>query len=60
MTLSGYALEGFGRYAATLFPVFMLLGGAVTSRRVHEALLVTGALLLSLLSALFMTWYPVY
>jgi len=58
--LSGNALEGIGRYAATLFPVFMLLGGAVTSRRVHEALLVTGALLLSLLSALFTTWHPVY
>jgi len=27
---------------------------------VHEALLVTGALLLSLLSALFTTWHPVY
>ena len=25
--LSGNALEGIGRYAATLFPVFMLLGG---------------------------------
>jgi hypothetical protein len=58
--LSGNALEGIGRYAATLFPVFMLLGGTVTSRRVHEALLVSGALLLSLLSALFTTWHPVY
>jgi hypothetical protein len=58
--LSGNALEGIGRYAATLFPVFMLLGGSVTSRRVHETLLVTGALLLSLLSALFTTWHPVY
>ena len=53
-------IEGIGRYAATLFPVFMLLGGSVTSRRVHETLLVTGALLLSLLSALFTTWHPVY
>ena len=26
--LSGNALEGIGRYAATLFPVFMLLGSA--------------------------------
>ena len=58
--LSGNALEGIGRYAATLFPVFILLGGMVRSRRVHEALLVSGALLLSLLSALFTTWRPVY
>jgi hypothetical protein len=58
--LSGNALEGIGRYAATLFPVFMLLGGVVRSRRVHEALLVSGALVLSLLSALFATWHPVY
>jgi hypothetical protein len=58
--LSGNALEGIGRYAATLFPVFMLLGNVVRSRRVHEAILVGGALLLSLLSALFVTWRPVY
>jgi hypothetical protein len=58
--LSGNALEGIGRYAATLFPVFMLLGSVVRSRRVHEALLLSGALVLSLLSALFATWHPVY
>jgi len=58
--LSGNALEGIGRYAATLFPVFVLLGSGVTSRRVHEALLISGALLLSLLSALFTTWRPIY
>ncbi len=58
--LSGNALEGIGRYAATLFPVFMLLGSVVRSRGVHEALLVSGALLLSLLSALFATWRPIY
>ncbi len=58
--LSGNALEGIGRYAATLFPVFMLLGSVVRSRRVHEALLVSGALVLSLLSALFATWRPIY
>jgi hypothetical protein len=58
--LSGNALEGIGRYAATLFPFFLLLGLVVTSRRVHELLLISGALLLSLLSALFATWHPVY
>ena len=58
--LSGNALEGIGRYAATLFPVFMLVGGRVRSPRVHEALLVSGALLLSLFSALFATWHPLY
>ena len=57
--LSGNALEGIGRYAATLFPVFMLLG-TVRSRRVHEALLVTGALVLSLLASLFVTFHPIY
>jgi hypothetical protein len=58
--LSGNALEGIGRYAATLFPVFVLLGNVVSSRRVHEFLLISGALLLSLLSALFATWHPIY
>lgn len=58
--LSGNALEGIGRYAATLFPAFMLLGGRVRSERLHEALLVGGALLLSLFSALFAAWRPLY
>jgi hypothetical protein len=58
--LSGNALEGIGRYAATLFPVFMLLGSVVRSQRVHEALLLSGAIVLSLLSALFATWRPIY
>jgi hypothetical protein len=58
--MSGNALEGIGRYVATLFPFFVLVAGAVRSPRVHEALLVSGALLLSLLSALFATWHPVY
>ncbi len=57
--LTGNALEGIGRYAATLFPVFMLLG-RVTSRRWHEAILVGSALVLSVLSALFAKFFPVY
>jgi hypothetical protein len=57
--LSGNALEGIGRYAATLFPVFMLLGG-IRSRRAHEALLIAGALVLSLLASLFATFHPIY
>ncbi len=57
--LTGNALEGIGRYAATLFPVFMLLG-ASTSRRTHEALLIVGSLGLALLAALFVTLHKVY
>lgn len=57
--LSGNALEGIGRYAATLFPAFMLLG-TIRSRRVHEALLVGSALVLSLLASLFAGFYPIY
>jgi len=59
LPLSGNALEGIGRYAATLFPVFMLLGQQ-RSRRLHEAILVGSALLLSLLQALFVTLRPIY
>lgn len=51
--------EGVGRYAATLFPAFMLLG-TISSRRVHEAILVGSALLLSLLTSLFVTLHPIY
>ena len=57
--LSSNALEGIGRYAAVLFPVFMVLG-ALRSRRLHEALLIVGALLRSLLVCLFVTLRPIY
>jgi hypothetical protein len=57
--LSGNALEGIGRYAATLFPAFMLLG-RTTSRRGHEAILIGSALVLSLLASLFAGFYPIY
>ncbi len=57
--LTGNALEGIGRYAATLFPVFMLLG-TNTSRRTHETLLIVGGLGLALLAALFVTLHKVY
>ena len=57
--LSGNALEGIGRYAATLFPAFMLLG-TITSRRAHEAILIGSALVLSLLTSLFAGFYPIY
>ena len=58
--LTGNALEGIGRYAATLFPVFMLLGSDPPHERVHEALLIGGALVLSLLASLFVTFHPMY
>jgi hypothetical protein len=57
--LTGNALEGIGRYAATLFPAFMLLG-TIRSHRVHEAILIGGALVLSLLASLFAGFYPIY
>ena len=57
--LSGNALEGIGRYAAALFPVFMVLGG-LRSQRVHEALLIIAALLRSLFVILFVTLRPIY
>jgi len=57
--LTGNALEGIGRYAATLCPAFMLLG-TVRSRRVHEAILIGSALVLSLLASLFAGFYPIY
>jgi hypothetical protein len=57
--LSGNALEGIGRYAAVLFPVFMTLG-AVRSQRAHEALLITCALLRALFVCLFVTLRPIY
>jgi len=56
---AGCARTGIGRYAATLFPAFMLLG-TIRSRRVHEAIPIGSVLVLSLLAALFAGLYPVY
>ena len=57
--LSGNALEGIGRYAAVLFPAFMVVG-SFTSPRVHEAILVASALFLALFVCLFATGRPIY
>jgi hypothetical protein len=57
--LSSNALEGVGRYAAVLFPTFMLLGG-VESQRVHEAILIAGSLFLAFFVCLFVTLRPIY
>lgn len=57
---TGSALEGVGRYASTLFPLFMYLGGAVRSQRTHEALLIGSALWFALNIGFFVTQRPVY
>jgi hypothetical protein len=57
--LTGNALEGVGRYAAVLFPVFMTLG-TIRSARLHEALLISAALLRALFVCLFVTLRPIY
>ncbi len=57
--LSGNALEGVGRYASVLFPVFMVMG-MHTSPRLHEGLLIGGSLCRALVSSLFSTGYPIY
>ncbi|HEY7789460.1 MAG TPA: mannosyltransferase family protein [Vicinamibacterales bacterium] len=57
--LSGSGLEGIGRYAAVLFPVFML-AGTWRSARLREAILITSALFLALFVSLFVTLHPIY
>jgi Mannosyltransferase (PIG-V) len=57
--LSASALEGVGRYASVLFPVF-ILAASWPSPRLHEAILIGGALLLALLNCLFVTLHPIY
>lgn len=57
--LSGSALEGIGRYAAVLFPVFMF-AGTFRSERLHEAVLIVCSLFLALFIALFVTLRPIY
>jgi hypothetical protein len=57
--LSGNALEGVGRYAAVLFPAFMLLG-SIRSPRAHEAILIAASLFLAFFVCLFVTLRPIY
>jgi hypothetical protein len=57
--LSGDALEGIGRYAAVLFPAFMV-AGSVKSQRAHEAILLSAALFLALFVCLFVANRPMY
>jgi hypothetical protein len=57
--LSGNALEGVGRYAAVLFPVFMTMAHASTPRS-HEITLVVSSLFLGLLVVLFVALHPIY
>jgi Mannosyltransferase (PIG-V) len=57
--LSGSVLEGVGRYASVLFPVFMLVG-SFESRRLQEGLLIVGTLFLALFVCLFVTGRPIY
>ena len=57
--LSSNALEGLGRYASVLFPVFMLVG-SMTSLRAHEAIVMVCLVFRTLLILFFVTWQPAY
>ncbi len=57
--LSSNALEGLGRYAAVLFPVFMLVG-SLKLGRLHEGLLIVSSVWHGLIVCLFSTGYPIY
>jgi hypothetical protein len=57
--LSGNALEGVGRYAAVLFPAFMVVG-AIKSPRAHEAILIAASLFLAFFVCLFVSLRPIY
>jgi hypothetical protein len=57
--LSSGDLSGIGRYAAVLFPAFMVMG-SVKSPRLHEAILISSALFLVLFVILFVAQHPIY
>jgi hypothetical protein len=57
--LSSNALEGLGRYAAVLFPAFMLLG-SLKLGRLHEGLLIISSIWHALIVCLFSTGQPIY
>jgi hypothetical protein len=57
--LSATALEGIGRYAAVLFPAFML-AGTIKSQRAHEIVLIVFSHFHALFICLFVTLRPIY
>lgn len=57
--LSSNSLVGIGRYAAVLFPAFMLVG-SFKSPRLHEGILVCASLFLALFVCLFVTLHPIF
>ena len=57
--LSASALEGIGRYAAVLFPAFML-AGTIRSQRAHELILIVFSHFHALFLCLFVTLRPIY
>ena len=57
--LSSNALEGIGRYAAVLFPAFMLVG-SMASPRVHQAIIMVSLAFHTLFVYFFVTWKPIY
>ena len=57
--LSSNALEGIGRYAAVLFPPFMLVG-SMASPRVHQAIIMVSLVFHTLFVCFFVTWKPIY
>ena len=58
--LSSNTLEGLGRYAAVLFPAFLLIAASATAMRMHEAIVIVSLVLHTLLVCLFVTWQPIY
>jgi Gpi18-like mannosyltransferase len=56
--LSGSDLQGLGRYASVLFPVFMVVGHRAGA--LHEPILIVSSLYRALLVALWVTLHPIY
>jgi hypothetical protein len=57
--LSGSAVEGLGRYASVLFPVFMIVW-SMQSQRTYEAIVIGYVVFRTLLSSFFVTWHAAY
>ena len=57
--LSGNALEGIGRYAAVIFPVFMVVA-SMASQRVHQAIIMVSLVFHTLFVCFFVTLQKIY
>ncbi len=59
-TVADWPMQSLPRYSLAIFPIFLLLAKLGSNRHWDRAIVITGATLLGLNTALFATWYWIF